>query len=206
MTKLLASGKTIEDAVQSGLAKLNVKADRVKVTVLEQPNKGLFGLLGARDAKVELELLPDGVDQAIQFLLDVTGAMELTVEVERIETSDHIQINIAGSDMGILIGRRGQTLDSLQYLVNIVANRHSDRHLRIVLDAEQFRERRRQTLEALAERMASRVIRTRKEMMLEPMTSQERKIIHASLQTNSKVKTYSHGEEPNRRLVIALKD
>ncbi|OXS56662.1 protein jag [Cohnella sp. CIP 111063] len=205
MKKLLASGKTIEDAVRSGLAQLGVKEDRVNVKVLEQPSKGLFGLIGAKEAKVELELLPDGVEEAIAFLREVSGAMELTVSVERVDENDAVRINITGSDLGILIGRRGQTLDSLQYLTNIVANRHSDRHLRIVLDAEQFRERRRQTLEALSERMAMKVVRTRKEVVLEPMTSQERKIIHSRLQSNPNVKTYSQGDEPNRRIVIALK-
>ena len=205
MKKLLASGKTIEDAVRSGLAQLGVKEDRVNVKVLEQPSKGLFGLIGAKEAKVELELLPDGVEEAIAFLREVSGAMELTVSVERVDENDAVRINITGSDLGILIGRRGQTLDSLQYLTNIVANRHSDRYLRIVLDAEQFRERRRQTLEALSERMAMKVVRTRKEVVLEPMTSQERKIIHARLQSNPNVKTYSQGDEPNRRIVIALK-
>jgi len=205
MKKLLASGKTIEDAVRSGLARLGVTEDRVNVKVLEQPSKGLFGLIGAKEAKVELELLPDGVEEAIAFLREVSAAMDLTVSVERVDENDAVRINITGSDLGILIGRRGQTLDSLQYLTNIVANRHSDRHLRIVLDAEQFRERRRQTLEALSERMAMKVVRTRKEVVLEPMTSQERKIIHARLQSNPNVKTYSQGDEPNRRIVIALK-
>jgi spoIIIJ-associated protein len=203
MTKLLASGKTVEDAVNSGLSRLGVGAERVTVKILEQPSKGLFGLIGVREAKVELELLPDGVEHAIQFLREISAAMELTVSVERIEEKDEVRINLTGSDLGILIGRRGQTLDSLQYLVNIVANRHSNHHLRIVLDAEHFRERRRQTLESLSERMAMRVVRSRKEIMLEPMTSQERKIIHARLQSNPNVKTYSQGDEPNRRIVIA---
>ncbi|XID91733.1 RNA-binding cell elongation regulator Jag/EloR [Paenibacillaceae bacterium WGS1546] len=205
MKKLLASGKTVEDAIRNGLAQLGVQQDRVSVNVLEQPSKGLFGLIGAREAKVELELLPDGVEEAIAFLREVSGAMKLSVSIERVDENDAVRINVTGSDLGILIGRRGQTLDSLQYLANIVANRHSNRHLRIVLDAERFRERRRQTLEALSERMAMKVVRTRKEIVLEPMTSQERKIIHARLQANPNVTTYSQGDEPNRRIVIALK-
>jgi spoIIIJ-associated protein len=205
MKKLLVSGKTIEDAVRNGLAQLGVTQDRVVTTVLEQPSKGLFGLIGARDAKVELELLPDGIEEAMKFLQEVSVAMELSVSVERMDENDSVKLNVTGSDLGILIGRRGQTLDSLQYLVNIVANRHSNHHLRIVLDAEQFRERRRQTLEALAERMAMRALRTHKEIVLEPMTSQERKIIHARLQGNPNVKTFSQGDEPNRRIVIAMK-
>ncbi|MDB4866337.1 MAG: protein jag [Cohnella sp.] len=205
MNKVLASGKTVEEAVRNGLSQLGVGEDRVRVTVLEQPVKRLFGLIGAKQARVELELLPDAMEEAIVFLREVSAAMGLSVTVDREEEEEAIRLNVKGSDLGLLIGRRGQTLDSLQYLVNIVANRHSDRHLRIVLDAEQFRERRRQTLETLSERMASRVLKTRKEIVLEPMTAQERKIIHARLQNNPQVKTYSQGDEPNRRIVIALK-
>jgi spoIIIJ-associated protein len=205
MNKVLASGKTVEEAVRNGLTQLGVGEDRVKVTVLEQPSKGLFRLIGVKNARVELELQPDALEEAIEFLREVSAAMGLSVTVDRETEDDAIRLNVKGSDLGLLIGRRGQTLDSLQYLVNIVANRHSDRHLRIVLDAEQFRERRRQTLEALAERMAGRVLKTRKDIVLEPMTAQERKIIHARLQIHSQVKTYSQGNEPNRRIVIALK-
>lgn len=205
MSKLQVSGKTVEEAVKIGLSKLGVREDRVKVTVLEQPSKGLFGLIGAKEAKVELELLKDGVDEAVDFLQDVAAAMGLSVTVVREDDEEAIRINVQGAELGLLIGRRGQTLDALQYLVNIVANRHSSRHLRIVLDAEQFRERRRKTLEALADRMANRVVKTRKEVVLEPMTALERKIIHTRLQGHEEVNTYSQGNEPNRRIVIALK-
>jgi spoIIIJ-associated protein len=203
--KLQVSGKSVEEAVRIGLSQLGVGEDRVKVTVLEQSSKGLFGLIGAKEARVELELLPDGVEEAMAFLREVAAAMGVSVTVERLEDEEAVKINIKGSDLGLLIGRRGQTLDALQYLVNIVANRHSDRHLRIVLDAEQFRERRRKTLEALADRMAHRAVKTGKEIILEPMTSQERKIIHTRLQHHDKVNTYSQGDEPNRRIVIAPK-
>jgi len=203
--KLQVSGKSVEEAVRIGLSQLGVGEDRVKVAVLEQPSKGLFGLIGAKEARVELELLPDGIEEAIAFLGEVSTAMGLNVTVDREDEAEAVRLNVQGSELGLLIGRRGQTLDSLQYLVNIVANRHSDRHLRIVLDAEQFRERRRHTLEALADRMAMRVVKTGKEVVLEPMTSQERKIIHTRLQGRADVNTYSQGNEPNRRIVIALK-
>ncbi|MFX3634966.1 MAG: RNA-binding cell elongation regulator Jag/EloR [Candidatus Pristimantibacillus sp.] len=209
MKKLVASGKTIEEAVKSGLTQWNVTEDRVKVTVLEQPGRGLFGLglIGVKEAKVELELIPDPTSEAEQFLLEVASTMGLDVSVERKQTREGTHLSISGSgDLGMLIGRRGQTLDALQYLVNIVANRFSDSHLRIVLDAEDFRERRRKTLEELSERLAGRVIRTRKEVVLEPMTPHERKVIHSQLQNHPKVKTFSKGDEPNRRVVIALKD
>ncbi|ACT04891.1 RNA-binding cell elongation regulator Jag/EloR [Paenibacillus sp. JDR-2] len=207
MKKIVASGKTIDDAVRSGLTQLNVTKDRVKVLVMEQPSKGLFGLIGVKEAKVELELIPDPTIEAEQFLRDVSEAMGLTIAIERKQTKEATYLSVSGGgDIGMLIGRRGQTLDALQYLVNIVANRFSDSHLRIVLDAEDFRERRRRTLEELSERLAGRVVRTKKEVVLEPMSSHERKVIHSQLQNHPRVKTYSKGDEPNRRVVIALKE
>src|SRR5262249_49737407 len=154
-------------------------------------SKGFLGIIGAKDARVELELIPDPLEEADVFLRSVCETMELKVTVERKKDKDGHLLVINGSDLGILIGRRGQTLDSLQYLVNIVANRYSDSHLRIVLDAENFRDRRKKTLEDLAFRLAERVIRSRKEVVLEPMSPQERKIIHARLQQHPKVKTFS---------------
>jgi spoIIIJ-associated protein len=205
MKKLVASGRTVEEAVDNGLAQLGVGRDRVRVTVLEQPTKGLFGLIGAKDARVELELIPDAAEEAERFLREVAEAMRISVGITRTESDGVIHFNVTGADLGIVIGRRGQTLDALQYLVNLVASRRCGRHLPIVLDAEQFRERRRQTLESLSERMASRVVRTRREVVLEPMPSQERKIIHLHLQNHPQVRTYSQGEEPNRCVVIAPK-
>jgi spoIIIJ-associated protein len=205
MKKLLVTGKSIEEAVKNGLRQWNTTEDRVKVHVLEQPSRGLFGFIGTRDAKVELELIPDAVEETISFLQDVFRTMRLEVRIEKKLDKENMELHLYGSDLGMLIGRRGQTLDALQYLMNIVANRYSTTHLRIVLDAENFRERRQKTLEELADRLAERVIRTQKEVILEPMSPQERKVIHAQLQDHSKVRTFSRGEEPNRRVVIVLR-
>ncbi|GBG06596.1 protein jag [Paenibacillus sp. MY03] len=206
MKKIVASGKTIDDAVRNGLTQWQVTEDRVKVVVLEQPSKGLFGLIGVKEAKVELELIPDPLEEAEQFLVEVARTMGLSVQIDRKQTKEGFYLSVSGGgDLGMLIGRRGGTLDALQYLVNIVANRYSDSHLRIVLDAEDFRERRRKTLEELSDRLAGRVIRTRKEVVLEPMTPHERKVIHSQLQNHPKVRTFSKGDEPNRRVVIALR-
>jgi spoIIIJ-associated protein len=205
MKKIVVSGKTVEEAVKRGLTELNTTEDRVKLTILQQGSKGLFGLFGTKEAQVELEITPDALEQTILFLTDVFTAMKLEVQVQKLISEEGITLNLVGSDLGILIGRRGQTLDALQYLVNIVANRYSKSHLRIVLDAESFRERRKKTLEELANRLAGRVIRFKKEVVLEPMSPQERKIIHFQLQDHALVKTFSKGEEPNRRVVIALK-
>lgn len=205
MTKITVSGKTVEEAIEAGLRQLDLPEERVKVNILEQAAKGLFGLIGSKDARVELEVIPDAIEESIRFLEDVFGSMNQKVKIERIKEDDHVRFNFHGEDMGILIGRRGQTLDSLQYLVNIVANRFADKHLRIILDAENFRERRKQTLEQLAQRLADRVIRSKREVVLEPMSPLERKVIHSHLQNHPKVKTYSKGDEPNRKVVIALK-
>ncbi|MCR8658473.1 RNA-binding cell elongation regulator Jag/EloR [Paenibacillus endoradicis] len=206
MTKVLASGKTIDDAVKNGLAQLQVTEDRVKVVIVEQPVKGFLGLIGSKEAKVELELIPDSKEEAEIFIRDVAKAMGLDVQLTWQESKDGIQLSIAcDGDIGMIIGKRGQTLDALQYLVTIVANRYSDNHIRIVLDAQNFREGRRKRLESLSDRLAGTVIRTRKEIVLEPMVPHERKIIHSHLQSHAKVRTFSKGDEPNRRIVIALK-
>ncbi|MGG4397356.1 RNA-binding cell elongation regulator Jag/EloR [Paenibacillus thiaminolyticus] len=246
MNTLIVSGKTIEDAINNGLAQWKVTEDRVTVRVLEKPSRGLFGLIGVRPATVELTLLekpetpapspspaakaksepaeeaaipsvdaaaeaeagvegPDPIEEASRFIIDAARAMGLEVEVSVHKRKDTVTFDIGGPDLGLIIGRRGQTLDSLQYLTSLVANRYSKHHLRIILDAEQFRERRKKTLEALADRLANKAVRNRHDVVLEPMTAQERKIIHAKLQDHPKVKTYSKGEEPNRRIVISVK-
>lgn len=226
MNSIVTSGRTIEEAVRQGLAILGVAEDQVAVNVLEQPSRGFLGLIGVKAAKVELTLknvtqseppqrkqtefkqleVINPYEAAASFVRDVALNMGLEVEVDIIRKKDNTVLNISGSELGLLIGRRGQTLDALQYLVNIIANRYSDSFLRIVLDAENFRERRKKTLEQLAMRLAGKVIRSRKEMALEPMSPQERKIIHSRLQDHPEVKTYSKGEEPNRRVVIGLKN
>ncbi|MDR6727148.1 spoIIIJ-associated protein [Paenibacillus amylolyticus] len=233
MTKVIASGKTIEDAVNQGLAELGVSRDKVEIQVLEQPSKGFLGLIGVKAAKVEVKLLPvpevvsepikpaaslsqmheasedvvakNPYEEAAAFLKEVAAGMGLDVEVHIKKQRDGHVFNIAGEDLGMIIGRRGQTLDALQYLTNIVANRYSESFVRIVLDAENFRQRRRKTLEDLAERLAGQAIRSGKEVVLEPMPPLERKVIHAKLQNNPQIKTYSKGEEPNRRVVIMTK-
>ncbi|MBP1963798.1 RNA-binding cell elongation regulator Jag/EloR [Paenibacillus aceris] len=205
MKKIVVTGKTIELAVKAGLSQWQVSEDRVKIHILEQPSRGLFGFIGSKEAKVELELIPDPLEEAIAFLQDMFEAMKISITIDTTKDREGYLLNMSGSELGILIGKRGQTLDALQYLVNIVANRYANSHFRIILDAENFRDRRKKTLEELALRLANRVIKSKKEVILEPMNSQERKIIHAELQGHPVVKTYSKGEEPNRRVVIAVK-
>ncbi|MEW4372444.1 RNA-binding cell elongation regulator Jag/EloR [Paenibacillus kandeliae] len=263
MTTVIASGKTVDDAIAEGLAQLHTTKEHVQVKVLQAPSKGFLGLIGVKPAKVELTVVetqskPVGIpssaprpaieltdkersksnpvtsgvlpvgddgkvwdepqssvsraaatseacDEAVQFIREVGESIGLELDVDVKRGRDGYVMSISGSDLGLLIGRRGQTLDALQYLVNIVANRYSDKYIRIMLDAENFRDRRRKTLEELADRLAGKVIRSGKEVVLEPMSSQERKVIHARLQNHNKVKTASKGDEPNRRVVITLR-
>lgn len=205
MKKITVTGKSIEDAVKTGLEQLKATEDQVKIHIIDQPSKGLFGLIGAKEAKVELELTKDALEETIQFLSHIFQLMQLNVSIEKQEADEGVTLNLSGSELGILIGRRGQTLDALQYLTNIIANRHSETHLRLILDAENFRSRRKITLEQLALRLADRVTKTSKEVILEPMSALERKVIHSFLQEHPKVKTYSKGVEPNRRVVIELR-
>ncbi|MDP5276077.1 RNA-binding cell elongation regulator Jag/EloR [Chengkuizengella axinellae] len=206
MKKISVTGKTIEDAVQSGLAQLNTTEERVKVHIIEEPTKGFLGIIGSKEAKVELEYISDVIDEAFEFLKDIVDKMKLDVSVEIGQKKDNEKfLNLTGPEVGILIGRRGQTLDSLQYLVNIAANRYANSYQRVLLDAENFREKRKKTLEQLAGRIAARVIRYKREVSLEPMPPQDRKIIHTYLQDHSKLDTKSEGNEPNRYVVITLK-
>ncbi|MNH88908.1 R3H domain protein [compost metagenome] len=205
MKKVVVTGKTIDEAVKSGLQQWDVTEDRVKIQILEQPSRGFLGFFGTKEAKVELEYIPDAFEEATLFLQDIFKTMQISITIDQHKDKEGAIFNMSGSELGMLIGKRGQTLDALQYLVNIVANRYSVSHLRIILDAENFRERRKKTLQDLASRLANRVIKSKKEVILEPMNSQERKIIHAELQDHPVVKTFSKGEEPNRRVVIALR-
>lgn len=203
MKKITVSGKTVDEAVQSAIKQLNTTRERVSIQVLEEPQKGFLGLIGVKPAIVEVEIQPDAAEEAINFLQDVTKNMGVSIDIKKEETKDGLRLDLSGEGIGILIGKRGQTLDSLQYLVNLVANRYSEQYLRIVLDAENYRDRRKEALEQLANRLGSKALRTRKEVVLEPMNALERKIIHTALQEVKGVKTYSQGEEPNRRIVVA---
>ncbi len=206
MTSVEKSGKTIEEAVALALSELGVSQDRIDYEVLETPSKGFLGLIGTKLAKVRVTVKPvDPLQTAYDFLENIFTLMGLTVQIEKVEKSENTTFNIRGNDLGILIGKHGQTLDALQYLTNLTANRDADTKVRIVLDVEEYRQRRADTLTRLAVRMADNVKRRGEKVVLEPMSSNERKIIHMALQNDQRIVTYSEGEEPYRKIVIALK-
>lgn len=207
MKKVTVTGKTVESAIEDALGRLHATRDQVKVSVLQQPSRGFLGLIGARAAEVKVERLFDPVETAVQFLEDILSKMNLEdVKVEIQQKTDPIILNFTGSRrLGILIGRRGQTLDSLQYLVNVVVNRKVNDYIRIVLDAEGYRSRRETALKGLADRIARQVIQTGKQTALEPMSPMERKLIHSQIQQYDQLSTFSEGKDPQRKVVITIK-
>jgi spoIIIJ-associated protein len=211
------TGKTVEEACQAALAALGLSDDRVTFEVLEEPTKGFFGLIGARAAKIratvkEIPMAPPlepvvvsalPLEKAEHFLQQIFAAMHLDVKMEQRDTDDGHVFNLIGENLGILIGKHGQTLDALQYLANLTANHGLlEARVRIILDVEDYRSRREETLRHLAFRLADKVRHTGEKIMLEPMNRHERKIIHMALQDNYKVTTYSAGDEPYRKVVI----
>lgn len=201
------TGKDIEEAKKIALEKLDLPEDRVDFEVLEEPSKGFFGLIGTRQAKikaVERELTP--LEKAEAFLHSVFKSMHKDVRIDCVKEDINYKFNLIGEDLGVLIGKHGQTLDSLQYLVNMVANKHAaGARVRIVLDVEDYRKRREETLRQLAERLANKARRYRNKVVLEPMNRHERKIIHMALQNYADIITYSDGVEPHRRIVVDVK-
>lgn len=198
------TGKTVDEAVASALQDLGIDEDRAEIEVLDEGSKGLFGL-GGKLARVRVTVRDSRVDDAVFFITSVFEKMKIDVEVEAEECDNCISVRIRGKDSGIIIGRRGETLDAIQYLTGLVVNKDRDDYVRVIVDIENYRKKREETLVRLANRLADRVVRYKKNIVLEPMNPFERRIIHSSLQDNKYVETYSIGDEPNRKVVITLK-
>ena len=205
MKKLTTTGKTIEEATEVAILRLGVSRDRVEVNIICQPNRGLFGLFGHRDAEVEVFVKQDPIYDARVFLSEVLDNMGIKAVIVARDDENHVIFDVMGDDLGIIIGKHGQTLDAMQYLVNLVANRHSDKFVRIILDAQGYRDRRKEALFRLSIRLAEQAIAQKRSVVMEPMNAQERKIIHSTLQGRSDVATRSQGDEPYRRVVIIPK-
>ncbi|MGM0792916.1 MAG: RNA-binding cell elongation regulator Jag/EloR [Bacillota bacterium] len=203
MKEVTATGQSVEAAVESALAQLQTTRDRTEISILEEGKKGFFGIFGSRPAVVRAFLKPDPIEEAVQFLKNIGEKMGAPVEVEVRREGKEAELILSGEKIALFIGKRGQTLNSLQYLTQLVVNKSSDSYLNVVLDAEDYRKRRNDTLIQLAQRLAQKAVKTGKDVALEPMPSYERKIIHAALAGTRKVKTYSSGADPNRHIVIS---
>lgn len=201
------TGKTVEDALTNASIQLGITSDKVEYEVIEKEKAGILGIIGAKPAKIKAWKKASVEENVKDFLQDVFSAMNIQAEIaiEYDKEAGNMSIDLSGSEMGVLIGKRGQTLDSLQYLVSLVANKESDSYIRVKLDTENYRERRKETLEHLAKNIAYKVKRTKKSVSLEPMNPYERRVIHSALQNDKYVCTKSEGEEPFRHVVVMLK-
>ncbi len=200
------TAKTVEDAIIEAGIKLGASVENIEYEVIEKESSGFLGL-NKKPARIRAKEKEEEKNPAESFLSKVFEAMGVnaTAEIEFDEAEKTMNINLTGGDMGVLIGKRGQTLDSLQYLVSLVVNKDSDTYIKVKLDTENYRERRKETLENLAKNIANKVKRTRRPVALEPMNPYERRIIHSVLQGNKYVETHSEGEEPYRKVIISLK-
>jgi len=199
-----ASGRTEDDAIQSALDQLGLTRDDVSVEILAQAKSGFLGLKNTPAiVKVIYEVKENSMERAESFLSGLLVRMDVEADMEVTEQDDTITIVLTGRDPGALIGRRGETLDAMQHLTNYAVNRGLQRRVRVNLDAENYRQRRSETLESLAAKVAGKVIKYRRNMTLDPMNAYERHVIHSALQDYSNISTYSVGNEPNRRIVVA---
>ena len=206
MDFIQVSAKTVDDALTEACVQLGTTSDKLEYEVIEKGSTGFLGI-GSRNAVIKVRKVCSVEDIVKDFLDQVFKAMDMEVEIliKKDEENHFLDVELKGADMGILIGKRGQTLDSLQYLTNLAVNKHSDHYYKVKIDTEDYRNRRRETLENLAKNIAYKVKRTKRAVSLEPMNPFERRVIHSALQNDRYVTTHSEGEEPYRHVVVTLK-
>ena len=206
MDFIQVSAKTVDDALTEACVQLGTTSDKLEYEVIEKGSTGFLGI-GSRNAVIKVRKVCSVEDIVKDFLDQVFKAMDMEVDIliKKDEENHFIDVELKGADMGILIGKRGQTLDSLQYLTNLAVNKHSDHYYKVKIDTEDYRNRRKETLENLAKNIAYKVKRTKRAVSLEPMNPFERRVIHSALQNDKYVTTHSEGEEPYRHVVVTLK-
>lgn len=200
------SAKTVNDAVTDALVRLGVTSDQLEYEVISEGSTGFLGF-GSKPAVIKVRKKYSPEESVREFLNQVFEAMKLEVEIliNYDEENGLMEVEFKGEDMGVLIGKRGQTLDSLQYLTNLAVNKQTDHYVKVKLDTEDYRKRRKETLENLAKNISYKVKRTKRPVALEPMNPYERRVIHSALQNDRFVSTHSEGEEPYRHVVVTLK-
>ncbi len=200
------SAKTVDDAITESLVKLGTTSDKIEYEVIEKGSSGFLGI-GSRPAVIKVRKKSEVEDYVYDFLHNVFVAMNLEVEIviNKSEDGKNVDVELKGEEMGVLIGKRGQTLDSLQYLTNLAVGKQVNEYVKVKIDTEDYRKRRRDTLENLAKNIAYKVKRTKHSVSLEPMNPFERRVIHSALQNDRYVNTHSEGEEPYRHVVVTLK-
>jgi spoIIIJ-associated protein len=224
---IISEGKTTNEAIENGLKQLNVSKKMVDIKVLENEEKrSFFSILAPRVVKVELTLKEEktreikskkeivlsleeqnkAIENIEQFLKELKNALPEDTKYKIEKSERYINVTLNSKNLGFLIGYRGETLYAMQNILSSIAGKNIQNKVRVILDIEGYKEKREKTLEDLAEKVAKTVIKTKKSVKLEPMQAYERKIIHSKLQQNDKVETTSIGEEPNRRIVVSLKN
>lgn len=203
MREVVKTGRTVDEAVAAALKELGAKREEVVVEVLSEPTRGVFGIIGAKPAVVKVVVRESYGERAAALVRSVLAAMGLEGEVRVTENEEEVKIDIAGEKLGALIGRRGETLNAFQYLVGLAVNRGEAGKKRVVIDVGGYRQRRDETLRALALKLAERVRRRGRRIVLEPMSPHERRIIHMTLRGQEDIYTFSEGEEPFRKVVIS---
>ncbi len=200
------SGKTIDEAVEEALKELGTTKENVEIEVINEGKRGILGL-GAEDARVRVKMEQSPLQKAEAYIKTIMESFGIDAELKGSYEDETVNIEIIGDseEVGKVIGRRGDTLDSLQYLTSLVVNKGEENYIRVTIDTENYRGKREETLIKLAKRMAGIVARTRKSVTLEPMNPNERRIIHSALQNYRNVTTYSTGKDPNRCIVITTK-
>ena len=203
MKEIIATGKTVDLAIEEACQQLGVPREKAEFEIIDLPKKGLFGLK-TYPAKVRVFVKEDKAEMAVEYISSILRAMgaqsfSATPSLE----GENLHITLQGDDLGFVIGRRGETIDAIQYLTSLAVNRLDGDYMRITIDSGNFREKREKTLESLAKRLARNVVRSGRSVTLEPMNPYERRIIHATVSTIEGATSSSIGEEPNRRVVIS---
>jgi spoIIIJ-associated protein len=201
--EVTATAQTVEEAVHLALTQLNVSKERAEITVIDEGKKGFLGIFGAKPAVVKAKVIYDPIEEAEKFLKSVIEKMGIQAEIKKAGDNKNVEFILSGDRIALLIGKHGQTLNSLQLLTQLVANRYTEHYINIIVNAENYRERRKETLTQLAQKLAEKAIKIGKEVKMEPLPAYERKIIHAALAHREGIKTYSVGTEPHRYIVIS---
>ncbi len=202
---MIYKAESVNEAIKKGLDDLDIDRSQAEINIVEQGNKGFLGLIGKKQAEIEIILEDDPIKKGKEFLEEVFRNTNIDLDINIIEdktNEEQVVYDLHSPDLGIVIGRRGETLDALQYLSSLVVNKDTNEYYRIILDAEGYRERRKKTLERLARKLAQKAVNKKRKVVLEPMPPHERRIIHITLKNDSRVESYSEGEEPFRKVMI----
>ncbi len=205
MDSIRKEAKNVEEAVEKALKELEISREEAEINIIEEGNTGFLGIIGNKNAIVEVKIKYDPIKIGLEFLESIFNSSDLNVEVEIVEeetNDEQVLFNLLSPELGLVIGHRGETLDALQYLTSIVVNKKNSEYYRVLLDAEGYRDRRKETLERLANKLVRKAIDKGRKVVLEPMPPHERRIIHITLKDNPYVKSYSEGQEPFRKVMI----